>query len=79
MVVVSRLVKSFVLFLIRLYQTAVSPLLPMACRHIPTCSQYTKQAVDRFGVRRGGWMGIKRICRCHPWGSFGYDPIEAQD
>ena len=45
-----------------------------ACRHTPTCSQYMLDAIDKYGPWRGGWRGIKRICRCHPWGTFGHDP-----
>jgi putative membrane protein insertion efficiency factor len=53
--------------LIRGYQVAISPLLPPACRYYPTCSQYMLEAVRRYGAIRGGWLGIRRLCRCHPW------------
>ena len=61
--------------LIRLYQQAISPYLPAMCRFQPSCSQYTLEAVERFGVIRGCWMGLKRILRCRPLGSKGYDPV----
>ena len=61
---------------IRLYQRFVSPILGSHCRYVPTCSEYTAQAVERYGVPRGCWMGLCRIMRCHPWGGRGYDPID---
>jgi hypothetical protein len=61
--------------LIRLYQYCISPFLPARCRFVPTCSEYTLQAVERHGLWRGGWLGCKRICRCHPWHPGGYDPV----
>ena len=61
--------------LVRLYQGAVSPFLPNACRYSPTCSQYMIEAVQKHGAVRGGWLGLKRIARCHPWGGHGYDPV----
>jgi putative membrane protein insertion efficiency factor len=61
--------------LVRFYQGAVSPYLPNACRHTPTCSQYMIEAVQKHGAMRGGWLGLKRIGRCHPWGTHGYDPV----
>jgi len=79
MLTVSRLLKNFILLLIKMYQLAISPFLPMACRHMPSCSQYSREAIERFGVRKGMWLGAKRICRCHPWGSGGYDPLEAKE
>ncbi|NID10769.1 membrane protein insertion efficiency factor YidD [Fibrivirga algicola] len=61
--------------LVRLYQGAISPFLPNACRHTPTCSQYMIEAVQKHGALQGGWLGLKRIARCHPWGTHGYDPV----
>lgn len=61
--------------LIVVYQRFVSPLLGPVCRYEPSCSEYTRQAVDKYGVARGGWMGIKRIARCHPLHEGGYDPV----
>lgn len=60
---------------IRLYQLAISPLLPAACCFTPTCSAYAMQAIERHGPVRGVWLGTKRICRCHPWGGSGHDPV----
>jgi uncharacterized protein len=67
--------KTLVLFLIRFYQRAISPLLGSNCRYYPTCSHYMVEAIDKYGVGTGGWMGIKRIARCHPWHAGGYDPV----
>jgi putative membrane protein insertion efficiency factor len=60
--------------LVRFYQIVLSPLLPPACRYEPSCSQYFILAVRKFGPVRGGWKGVCRICRCHPWHPGGYDP-----
>jgi putative membrane protein insertion efficiency factor len=65
----------FFVFLIRLYQQYLSPLLGPNCRYQPTCSHYTIEALQEWGWMKGSWMGIKRIGSCHPWGGFGYDPV----
>ncbi|WP_224483716.1 membrane protein insertion efficiency factor YidD [Robertkochia aurantiaca] len=62
-------------FLVRVYQVAISPLTPAACRYSPTCSQYTVEALKKHGIIKGGWLAIKRIASCHPWGGSGYDPV----
>lgn len=67
--------KGTALLAIRIYQKAISPYLPSACRYTPTCSHYSQEAIQRHGVVRGGWMGLKRLARCHPWGDKGYDPV----
>ena len=60
---------------IRGYQLAVSPLLGPACRFEPNCSQYAIEAIDRHGLARGSWLAVRRIARCHPFGSHGFDPV----
>ena len=61
--------------LIRLYQVAISPWTPPSCRFTPTCSEYALGAIEEHGAGRGGWLAIRRIFRCHPWGGQGYDPV----
>jgi len=61
--------------LIRVYQWVIAPIIGPRCRHLPTCSEYADEAIARHGVVRGSWLAIKRISRCHPWGSHGYDPV----
>jgi len=75
MIVMRQLVQRVVLELLRGYKWAVSPLLPPACRYVPTCSEYAMEAVERFGVLRGSWMTGKRLLRCHPLVKGGYDPV----
>lgn len=60
---------------IRLYQVAISPLLPASCRYTPSCSEYARIAVERFGPWRGGWLATRRLLRCHPIGGSGFDPV----
>jgi uncharacterized protein len=63
------------IFLVKLYQWVISPLTPASCRYTPTCSHYMIEAIKEWGVLRGGWMGLKRIFSCHPWGGCGHDPV----
>lgn len=61
--------------LIRAYQLLISPLIGPTCRYLPSCSAYAAEAVETHGAVKGGWLATKRICRCHPWGGSGYDPV----
>jgi putative membrane protein insertion efficiency factor len=63
------------ILLIRIYQKLISPMLGPKCRYTPTCSEYTVQALKKHGLFKGGWLAIKRISSCHPWGGSGYDPV----
>ena len=67
------------LFLIKIYQTFISPLTPATCRFQPTCSHYAKEALEMHGFWKGGGLALKRIFSCHPWGKSGYDPVPTKD
>lgn len=67
--------KSIALFIIRLYQNTLSRVTPPSCRFTPSCSHYTYEAIEKHGLMKGGWLGVKRISRCHPWHEGGYDPV----
>jgi putative membrane protein insertion efficiency factor len=67
--------QTILLALIRFYQRFLSPLLGSNCRYYPTCSHYTYEAIEKYGVRKGGGMGLRRIMRCHPWHPGGFDPV----
>ena len=70
-----RTVQSLILDVLRGYKWLVSPLLPPACRYVPSCSEYAMEAVERFGALRGMAMSFCRLCRCHPFVKGGYDPV----
>ena len=63
---------------VKLYRITLSPLIGFHCRHVPTCSQYSDEALERFGLWAGGWMTLARLMRCHPWGTFGLDHVPAE-
>ena len=65
--------------LISLYQLSLSLLIGNQCRFYPTCSQYTKEAIHIHGSIKGSWLGLRRICSCHPWHEGGYDPVQARN
>ena len=69
------MMKKALLLMIKFYRNFISPLKPPSCRYIPTCSEYAMIAIERYGARRGGWLAIKRILRCHPFHEGGYDPV----
>ncbi len=67
------------LAVIRLYQATKVPGSPNRCRYLPTCSNYAQEAIAVHGPARGGWLAIRRIGRCHPFGSFGFDPVPTSE
>lgn len=70
-----RLIVTILIIPVRFYQLVISPMLPPSCRYVPTCSQYTIEALRKHGPVKGLWLAVKRILRCHPWGGSGYDPV----
>lgn len=73
--VLKNIFQKVLILLVRFYQLAISPYLGSNCRHAPTCSQYTIEAIKEWGPFKGVWLGAVRISRCHPWGTHGYDPV----
>lgn len=71
----TRFARQFLIALVKIYRFGISPLLPPRCRHFPSCSEYFIEAVERHGALRGAYYGVKRILRCHPWGTSGVDPV----
>ena len=67
------------IWLVRVYQRYLSPLTPPSCRYTPTCSQYTIEALQKHGLFKGGWLAVKRIASCNPWGGSGYDPVPEKE
>jgi uncharacterized protein len=73
--ILKSLLTKFLVFLVRIYQRVLSPLLPPSCRYTPTCSQYAVEALKKHGPWRGLILSVRRFMRCHPWGGSGYDPV----
>ncbi|WP_118973424.1 membrane protein insertion efficiency factor YidD [Taibaiella koreensis] len=69
------MISRFFIFLIRLYQKFLSPVLGAQCRYTPTCSQYAVEALRKYGIFKGGWLAFRRILSCNPWGGHGHDPV----
>ena len=75
MKMINHLLSSFFILLIKLYQVTLSPFLGRQCRYLPTCSNYGIEAISKYGAFKGGWLTIKRLLSCNPWGGSGYDPV----
>lgn len=76
---IRKLLTKLLVGMVRFYQLAISPLFPPSCRYTPTCSAYAVEALRVHGPLRGGWLAIKRISSCHPWGGYGYDPVPPKE
>ncbi|MBO5810003.1 MAG: membrane protein insertion efficiency factor YidD [Bacteroidales bacterium] len=72
---IAQLPAEFLILLIRIYQVTLSPFIGRNCRYSPTCSNYGIEAIKKYGAIKGGWLTIKRILSCNPWGGSGYDPV----
>ena len=75
-VMIKNICTKCVINLIDIYKYFISPLLGNNCRFLPTCSDYTKESIIKFGLVNGVWLGLRRIVKCHPWGKGGHDPIK---
>ena len=73
--IIKGIIGAVFIILIRIYQYMISPLTGASCRYTPTCSQYAVEAIKKYGGFKGGWMTIKRIASCNPWGGHGHDPV----
>lgn len=72
---IRRFFQGLLILPIRFYQYVISPMVGPRCRFVPTCSQYTIEAIRHHGPLKGLWLGLRRVTRCHPWGGHGYDPV----
>lgn len=72
---INKILSAIFLGLISFYKNAISPLLGPSCRYSPTCSAYGAEAIKKYGAYKGGWLTLKRILSCNPWGGNGYDPV----
>ena len=73
---INKIFGGLLILIVRIYQIGISPYFPDACRYQPTCSQYMIESIKEWGVLKGGWLGLKRISSCHPWGGHGHDPVK---
>lgn len=73
--ILKKVIGVFFIFIIKIYQYFISPLTGASCRYTPTCSQYSIEAIKKYGAFKGGWLTLKRIASCNPWGGHGHDPV----
>ncbi|RLD73807.1 MAG: membrane protein insertion efficiency factor YidD [Bacteroidetes bacterium] len=73
--VINKILTTIFLIPVKFYQWFISPMLPQTCRHTPTCSQYTVESLKKHGPFTGTWLSVRRLSKCHPWGTWGYDPV----
>ncbi len=72
---INKIITYLIIICIRIYQLFLSPIIGQNCRYLPTCSEYTLDCIKQFGIIKGALISLKRISKCHPWGSHGYDPV----
>lgn len=72
---INKIISAFFILLIRVYQYTLSPYIGRSCRYTPTCSHYSVEALQKYGIIKGGKLAVKRVSSCHPWGGSGYDPV----
>jgi putative membrane protein insertion efficiency factor len=72
---IKRVVTLVLVGVVKFYKLAISPWTPSSCRHVPTCSSYAVEALQKHGPVKGLWLSVKRLSKCHPWGTHGYDPV----
>ena len=72
------MIKTIFIFLIKIYKLILSPILGPSCRYLPTCSEYSIEALKQFGLIKGTFKSVKRILSCHPWGKGGFDPVKKE-
>ncbi len=72
---INKIISAFFILLIRVYQYTLSPYIGRSCRYTPTCSHYSVEALQKYGIIKGGKLAVKRVASCHPWGGSGYDPV----
>lgn len=79
MEIIKKAITYLLIGIVRIYQYGISPYFPDSCRYQPTCSQYMIDAIKEWGILKGGWMGLKRLASCHPWGGHGWHPVKKKD
>ena len=72
---INKIFAYLLIIIVKIYQLFISPIIGQNCRYLPTCSEYTIECLEKFGIIKGTFLSLKRISKCHPWGNHGYDPV----
>ena len=75
---INKIITLPIILFIKVYQLIISPIIGQNCRYLPTCSDYTLECLKQYGIIKGTFLSLKRISKCHPWGSYGYDPVPSK-